>query len=87
SFADHVPHSVCVVHREGAKSAKFGVLAETFVSFALTIRDSLRGLRNFLDAPKPIGRVSNPSLRPPDSILRPLRSLRPFFFSVAASPR
>jgi hypothetical protein len=53
--------------------------------FRTTIRDSLRCLRKFLDAPKPRGRVSNPPLRFPILFLRPLRSLRPFFFSVAAS--
>ncbi len=38
-------------------------------------------------APNPRGRLSNHAPTNPDSFLRPLRSLRPIFNSVAAEPR
>jgi hypothetical protein len=49
------------------------------------IRDNLRGVREFLDAPNPRGRVSNPPLQIPILFLRPLRSLRLIFRSESSS--
>jgi hypothetical protein len=48
----------------------------------------LRGVRKFLDAPNPRGRVSNPPLQIPILFLRPLRLIfRSESSSVAAAPR
>ena len=57
----------------------------------IELKDNLRGVRKFLDAPNPRGRVSNPPLQIPILFLRPLRPLRLIFrsesSSVAAAPR
>src|SRR3989337_4499724 len=42
----------------------------------IELKDNLRGVRKFLDAPNPRGRVSNPPLQIPILFLSPLRPLR-----------
>ena len=54
--------TLLVVYR-GSNSTKFGDLViRTLRVLGITIRNNLRGLGKFLDAPKPSGRVSNPLL-------------------------